>query len=744
MKIQRPWLVVGLIFGLVAIVAVACGGADEDALTAADVQSAVSAAVAAAAQPAAPAGPTAAEISALVTSAVGAAVAGIDIPEGVSSADIQSAVDAATAGLGGGASAADIQSAIDRAVSSATGGALSAADVEAIVSAAVMAIPTPQTIVETIVVAPTAVPVAVAQPINVPSPKNDFAVIIIAQNNVEPGTGLGSAQLDDNIHYIGVGEVTFQATADDSAAPMLATGFTLLPDLSGGTMTIRDDVIFHGEGLDWAGGASWGPMTAADIAYTVNDGNNAINPASIHWQAGDFVTMFGDHPLVAVDDTTVDFQFATLPSGAPAYDPRWNANLMSDAAQAFSVQSTNLRDTNGEDWMRDHPIISTGPYQILEWVQDDQLAVEKVPYDHWSGKNAQVDLLTLKEVPEESTRLALMETGEVDAAFISTKNIPRMLAGGFKTVDNGLAALVSVVFSGNVWEANNIATGDPLDTAAPYMRELPWIGNPFPDNVDTTKATLASAEASAAAGTLNDFEQAVLVRNALARAYDRDEINDVIQAGLGFPNYLNQFSPINANWKSKWEYQFDPVESERLLDLAGKKRIGGGNRFDMPLFAPNPGGAQEIADAVSGFFDKVGVKTSVQKFAYSVYRPTIVARATTMPWVTGCDDGKSTWPWDWPKSQDHTSLTRGGFGCGIEIPLVAQGWVDTAAEPDAAARIAITDTVADHLFEMAISPGVVGQPGPITYNPGSISGWPMDPGLFNRVTEYENIIPAAR
>ena len=138
------------------------------------------------------------------------------------------------------------------------------------------------------------------------------------------------------------------------------------------------------------------------------------------------------------------------------------------------------------------------------------------------------------------------------------------------------------------------------------------------------------------------------------------------------------------------------------------------------------------------------MKTSVQKFAYSVYRPTIVARATTMPWVTGCDDGKSTWPWDWPKSQDHTSLTRGGFGCGVEIPLVAQGWVDTAAEPDAAARIVITDTVAQHLFEMAISPGVVGQPGPITYNPNSISGWPMDPGLFNRVTEYENIIPAAR
>ena len=38
------------------------------------------------------------------------------------------------------------------------------------------------------------------------------------------------------------------------------------------------------------------------------------------------------------------------------------------------------------------------------------------------------------------------------------------------------------------------------------------------------------------------------------------------------------------------------------------------------------------------------MQTSVQKFAYTVYRPSIVSRATTLPWVTQYDDGKSTWP----------------------------------------------------------------------------------------------------
>ena len=76
--------------------------------------------------------------------------------------------------------------------------------------------------------------------------------------------------------------------------------------------------------------------------------------------------------------------------------------------------------------------------------------------------------------------------------------------------------------------------------------------------------------------------------------------------------------------------------------------------------------------------------------------------------------------------------------------MVANGWVEAAAEPDPAKRIEITNRVAQYLFEQAISPGIAGQPAPITYNPNSISAWPMQPGLFAPVTEYENIVPAAR
>ena len=144
MRAQRPWLLLGLILGLGAMVAVACGGGDEG-ITKAELE----AALAAAAQPApapAPAAPSAAEISALVSAAVAAAA-----PPGVSSADVAAAVEAAVASAvasaaGEAVTAAEIEALVSKAVEDAVSGGptpLTSSQVEAIVSSAIAAIPTP-------------------------------------------------------------------------------------------------------------------------------------------------------------------------------------------------------------------------------------------------------------------------------------------------------------------------------------------------------------------------------------------------------------------------------------------------------------------------------------------------------------------------------------------------------------------------------------------------------------------------
>ena len=360
-----------------------------------------------------------------------------------------------------------------------------------------------------LVVTPTPV-IVVEAAVNAPEATGDIGVINIAISDVAPGVGLGSAQLTDAMHYWGVGEVTMKFVDPGVVAPMLAESWELDMDMGspvGATLKIRDDVIFHGQGLGDRSnmGESWGPMTAADIAFTINDGNGAINTKSIHWQAGDFATVFGNIPAEAIDDTTLKVTFAKDAEGNTLYDPRWDANIMNDAAQAYSVQSLNRYETVGETEMKDTAFIGTGPLHVEEWIQDDTAVLAAVPYDHWDV-NSKVDKIVFKEVGEQNAQIALMETGTIDAAPTLLKSVPRMLEGGFAIADNGLAGQASISFSGNLWETEHVLFGTPLDTAAVYMRDLPWISNPSPN------------DSGACPDGCTDFEEGVLVRNALARA----------------------------------------------------------------------------------------------------------------------------------------------------------------------------------------------------------------------------------
>ena len=62
------------------------------------------------------------------------------------------------------------------------------------------------------------------------------------------------------------------------------------------------------------------------------------------------------------------------------------------------------------------------------------------------------------------------------------------------------------------------------------------------------------------------------------------------------------------------------------------------------------------------------IDIQVFKSAYSIIRPGLVGRTNTIPYAGDCDEGSTTIPFDWPHGLTETSRTRGGFGCGIEIP----------------------------------------------------------------------------
>ncbi len=320
----------------------------------------------------------------------------------------------------------------------------------------------------------------------------------------------------------GVGESLFVPSGDDWGSSMLAESWDLAPDQSSVTVRLRRGVQFHKD---------WGEFKAVDMAWVINRTNPTLNPESIASSAANFSALFGSNPVEAVDDYTIRARFNK-------FDVRWASNLLNqEASGGLTSIATPKRafDEKGKDWLKDN-FIGTGPLQQVEHKVDLGGTYEKVPYNHWR-KNAQIQRLEVIAVPEEATRIAMLQTGEVDVAYIDPKDFARVKAMGFMEVGAGQGVQEGVFFPGNLWEEVNALTGQKIDFTqhGVYARELPWIGNPWTPNDSNNPSGM------------NDMEQARLVRQALARSVDRNAIITHVMGGVGTPVHVEYFSTKSPN-----------------------------------------------------------------------------------------------------------------------------------------------------------------------------------------------------
>ncbi len=564
---------------------------------------------------------------------------------------------------------------------------------------------------------PTATPQATATSApsgEAPQPDNPVGTISVAVFNIGPGVGLGSSQAPvEAMQYWGVGEGLFAVDADGNTVNKLATGWDLESDLSAVTITLREDVRFHGD---------FGNFSADDVVFTMNDSNANTNPTSIHGQAGDFAALFGE--TEKIDGNTVRIPFET-------FDLRWDGNFLNEQAQGTAFFSKNAFDTMGEAWMNEN-IISTGPFEVEEWVQDDRAVLKKVDYDHWF-KNADIETLRFIEVPEPSTRVALARTGEVDVADqVPLKDIKPLADDGFIAEAITRAGRVhQVIFSGNYWEENHAATGEPLNrTGSGYcVHDLPWVGC----NIEGKQP--------------GDMEEARDVRWALSMAIDRDLIVDTILDGFGAPASLEYVDTTASYFQDRWLIPYDPdAAKERMANTAwpdGKFPIGIWTGGEL---GGSSGTNAEINDAVAGMWQALWPDMDIQVFksAYSIIRPSLVGRTNTIPYGGDCDEGATTIPFDWPHGLTETSFTRGGFGCGIEIPEIAEAFTAVSNETDLQGRIQLNTDLVDFLYDQQIFAGTVQVPTFVVYNPNSIASWEGTPSSFTTMNEFESIVLADR
>ncbi len=172
---------------------------------------------------------------------------------------------------------------------------------------------------------------------------------------------------------------------DGSLQPYLAESMEPNEDLSTWTLTLREGIQFHdGTPLD-----ANALKTIWDQYLTVPTSNVARSLAE--------VTAFN-----VVDPHTVEYVLAAPNAAFPDVltgSPGWP--FSPTAAQQF-----------GED-AGANPV-GTGPFRFVEWQRDSRLVVEKNE-DYWQEGLPYLDEIVFRPIPDEDTRLASLESGDIDA-----------------------------------------------------------------------------------------------------------------------------------------------------------------------------------------------------------------------------------------------------------------------------------------------------------------------------------------
>ena len=181
-------------------------------------------------------------------------------------------------------------------------------------------------------------------------------------------------------------------------AESLAYAYEVLDD----GMRIR----FHiREGVEFQRGA--GTMTASDVAWSLNRVRDpdAGMPGTKFWQTV--------KNAEAVDDTTVDLhmeQFDALIIGKHLF-----------SYQVF-IHSEDYWNEVGADAHLSAPG-ATGPFTSVKWTPGDGIEYE-AHADYWKEGRPYADKLEVKIIAETRTRLAALQTGQLNAGWLQAEMVP--------------------------------------------------------------------------------------------------------------------------------------------------------------------------------------------------------------------------------------------------------------------------------------------------------------------------------
>lgn len=359
--------------------------------------------------------------------------------------------------------------------------------------------------------------------------RNELRVAVPA-NPDSLDASIAAVRHSQNVSWQIFDSLVFQ-NDDLEIEPALAESWEVSEDGTKYTFTLRRGVEFHnGE-----------PFDAHAVVYSWERGRAPGVQWRTYWNRAKEVE--------AVDDYTVVVR---------TEEP--DVQLLTAMAQHWNMVAPEYAEEVGLDAFSQAPV-GTGPFVFVEWIQEERVVLE-ANENYWREGLPYVDKVIFRPIPESSTRVAAVQTDEIDIVNQLSYEQAMQLEGnpGIEVINYPLDRVYYITF-------NNLTSG---------------VGEPTENK---------------------------LVRQAMNYAVDIDAIINALFGGFATPA-TGLITEFNLGFDPDLDpYPYDPEKAMELLAEAGYP-----DGFSMGFAAPSGVYAnfEEVVEAIQGYLGDVGIETDLE------------------------------------------------------------------------------------------------------------------------------------